>query len=61
MNWRLRPKKMGKHWWVIGDDDDGPYGPYPTRKEASESAAAVMEFFKNEDRQSFFTIEPKKK
>ena len=59
-NLKLKLKKLGSSWWIVGDEVDGPYGPYSTRKEASEDAVGVMNFCVNEERRSFFTIEPKK-
>ena len=33
---KLRTARLGRYWWIVGDEEDGPYGPYDTRAEAEE-------------------------
>ena len=39
---RLRTAKLGKFYWIIGDEEFGPYGPYDTKCEAEEDRIGVM-------------------
>ena len=43
---KLKIKKMGKVYWIIGDDDSGPIGPYENREEAKEDLIGVENFYK---------------
>lgn len=36
----LKTKKLGKYWWIVGHED-GPMGPYDTKKEADEDRIGV--------------------
>jgi len=38
---RLKTRRLGSAWWIVGDDEDGPYGPYATRKEAEEDRRGI--------------------
>jgi len=44
---RLKTKRMGRHWWIVGDEDAGPYGPYASKAEADEDRRGVQETFRN--------------
>jgi len=52
---KLQAVKMGKKWWIVGDPDFGPYGPYDTGREAKEVCKGVKETFKNLDNHRYFT------
>lgn len=41
---RYKIKRLGKHWWIIGDEDFGPYGPYTTRSEAADDVRGIKRF-----------------
>ena len=49
---KLRIARLGKHWWIVGDEDYGPYGPYD-RKSGDDSAAedlrGLRQFRRNTD------------
>lgn len=32
---QLETRKLGEYWWITGDDE-GPFGPYNTKREADE-------------------------
>jgi hypothetical protein len=43
----LKSIKIGKHWWVVGDDDYGPYGPYTNKQDADEDRRGVVKAIKH--------------
>ena len=53
---RLQTKKIGKNWWIVGDDD-GPFGPYSNRAEALDDLKGLKVFYKNRNDKEFFTCE----
>ncbi len=54
---RLATKRIGRKWWIVGDEVDGPYGPYDNRSEALEDLQGLKVFFKNRNDREFFTVE----
>lgn len=52
---RLKSKRMGRAWWIVGDEQDGPYGPYDTRAEAEEDRKGILRTFANINDHSYFT------
>ena len=56
--WKLKTAKLGKLWWVTGDEDDGPFGPYFTRALAEESRRNIIQFYRHENEREFFTADP---
>jgi len=60
---KLRTVKLGKKWWIVGDEEDGPYGPYDLRdrKEANEDRRGITAFFQNLDNHRFFTSDNSQK
>ena len=54
---RLTTKRLGSGWWIVGDEDFGPYGPYETRKEAEEDRIGVTRSIRRSDDREFFTSE----
>jgi len=54
---KLTSKKLGKYWWIVGDEEDGPYGPYESRKEAEEDRVGIKRFFRCQDEPGFMTSE----
>jgi len=39
-------KRLGKYWWILGDEDAGPMGPYDTKAEAEDDRKGVKRFYK---------------
>jgi len=60
---KLRVRKKKDRWWIVGDTEDGPYGPYDVYKEAREDCVGLIKFFEAEEKgnQKFFTVDPVKK
>jgi len=54
---KLRTKKMGRFWWIVGDEEDGPYGPYDIKAEADSDRIGVQKTIANVDDRSYFTSE----
>ena len=46
---KLRTARLGRYWWIVGDEEDGPYGPYDTRAEAEDDRKGVLRFEKFPD------------
>jgi len=49
---KLQTKKLGKHWWIVGDEDFGPYGPYDRKSgddSADEDLRGLRRFNRHED------------
>jgi len=38
---KLRIARMGKHWWIVGDEEFGPQGPYDTKAEAASTVKGL--------------------
>ena len=57
---KLETQKMGKNWWIVGDEEDGPYGPYDSRKEAEEDKVGLNRAERNRDNREFYTVEKEK-
>jgi len=38
---KLRIARMGKHWWIVGNEESGPQGPYDTKTEAEDTARGL--------------------
>ena len=41
---KLEVKQLGSHWWILGDEDAGPMGPYNSRGDAEEDRRGVLRF-----------------
>ena len=41
---KLRTARLGRYWWIVGDEEDGPYGPYDTRAEAEDDRKGIRRF-----------------
>jgi hypothetical protein len=54
---KLKTKRLGRHWWIVGDEEAGPYGPYKDRAEAEEDRRGLMRTYENFDDPSFWTSE----
>lgn len=56
MKVKLSSVRLGPRWWVVGDEEGGPYGPYDTKSEADEDRRGVQRTFDNWDEPGFFTV-----
>ena len=52
---RLQTMKKGKTWWIVGDDDAGPMGPYDNKQQAEEDRVGVARFHRHKDDPEFIT------
>jgi len=44
---RLVVKKFGDgFWWILGDEEYGPYGPYNTKAEAEDDKRGIIRCLK---------------
>jgi hypothetical protein len=57
---KLRCKKLGKYWWVLGDEDAGPMGPYNSRQEAKDETAGLPSTYKWMAKVGIIKLKPKK-
>jgi len=58
----LKVRKLGKYWWLVGDEEFGPYGPYKDgRKAAVESKRRLYAFMEHKDDPGFITTESRKR
>lgn len=53
----LKTKRLGRYWWIVGDDDSGPCGPYKNRAEAEEDRKKLVRTHENFNDPSFWTTE----
>ena len=51
----LRTKRLGKYWWIVGDEEDGPYGPYAEKKDAEKDRLGLLRTAKYEHLKGFIT------
>ena len=51
----LEVKRLGAKWWIVGDEESGPWGPYDTRAEAEADRRGVTRTIRNAHDRSFFT------
>jgi len=49
MGVKLVVRRLGRYWWITGDEEDGPYGPFETKKEALESRRDLNRTMKDVD------------
>ncbi len=57
---KLRTKKMGAKWWIVGDEEDGPYGPYDTKADADSDRRGIQCTLDNWESRSYVTSERSK-
>ena len=55
---KLITKKIGEDWWIVGDED---YGPYETKKEAEEDRVGIGRFMRNQNDPEFMSVDSKLK
>ncbi len=52
---RLRSKRLGTKWWIVGDEVDGPYGPYSNKRECDEKRKDVAQSMRNVDEPGYWS------
>ena len=52
---KMTTKKLGRSWWIIGDADWLPCGPYDTKAEADEDRHGLQNTLEHENDRSWFT------
>lgn len=57
---KLTTKRLGRSWWIVGDEDAGPYGPYDVRAEAEEDRRGIARTLRNQDQPGFITCETRR-
>lgn len=55
---KYRVEQRGTTWWILGDEDFGPYGPYKTRKEANSDRRGLQCAEDHADDWRYFVSEP---
>jgi len=53
----LTVKRLGACWWIIGDEDAGPMGPYDDKEEAEQDRVGMGRFRRYCDEPGYITIE----
>jgi len=54
---RLTIERIAGHWWIVGDEEFGPYGPYETKAEAEEDRRGIKRFDRREDEKGYVTTD----
>jgi len=54
---RYSVTKMGRFWWIKGDGEFGPIGPYDKRPEAVDDCRGLNRFLRKQDEPGFLTAE----
>ncbi len=54
---RLKTKRLGDNWWIVGDEDYGPYGPYDVKEDADSDRLGVQRTLQNWNDSKFCTTE----
>lgn len=54
---RLKTEKFGKSWWIVGDGDFGPYGPYKTKSEAEDDRIGLIRTWRRRDEPDMITTD----
>lgn len=49
-------KQLGK-WWIIGDEEYGPIGPYDTQTEANQECRGLNRFERHQNEPDFISVE----
>ena len=50
-------KRLGRYWWILGDEDAGPMGPYVTEAEAEEDCKGLIRSDRYGDEPGFVTVD----
>jgi hypothetical protein len=54
---RLKVRRLGKYWWITGDDECGLMGPYDTHEEAEGDRKGIIRTMKNIDEPDYWTTQ----
>ena len=54
---KLETRKLGAHWWITGDEEEGPYGPYDSKTEADEDRVGINQTSRHWDDREFWTTD----
>jgi len=54
---KLQTIKLGLNWFITGDEDDGPYGPYDSKGEADEDRKGLNKARRHINDHEFWTSE----
>jgi hypothetical protein len=57
---KLETKKLGPKWWIIGDEECGPIGPYESKAAAEEDRIGLSRFHRHHNKPGFITSESRK-
>lgn len=57
----LKTRRLGKYWWIIGDEEDGPYGPYTEKKDAEKDRLGLLRTAEHEHERGFMTCESRRR
>jgi len=52
---RFTVRRMGNSWWIVGDEEDGPYGPYDTKTEAEDDRKGLNRTERHWDDREYWT------
>jgi len=52
---KMKTRKLGRRWWITGDADWLPCGPYDTKAEADEDRRGLQKTLEHENDRSWFT------
>ena len=52
---KLTTKRLGRDWWIVGDEEYGPYGPYNNRVEAEEDRKGLKRSERYQNETGFVT------
>lgn len=52
---KMATKRLGRFWWIVGDLDWLPCGPYDTKAEADEDRRGLEKTLEHSDNRSWFT------
>ena len=48
---------MGKKWWIVGDEDFGPYGPYDVKANADDDRRGIQRTLRHSEEPDFMTTD----
>ncbi len=55
---RLLTKRLGAWWWIVGDEDAGPMGPYHTKAEADDDRRGLLRTYRDDP--DIYSLDQKK-
>ena len=54
---KLETKRLGRSWWIVGDADWLPCGPYAAKAEADEDRRGLQRTLQHLDDREYWTSE----